>query len=266
MCIITISRDSYSQGLEIAQKVAERLDLECLGREVVLEAAQAFGVEPTAIEKALHDAPSLMERLSSNKERHVAMFRAALFRHLLKGNVVYHGLAGHFFLAEVPHVLRLRVVADIEERIREEVRREGVDEDTALKYILVEDEERAKWAKHLYGVDYRHPEQYDMCLNLGVLRVKDAVDIIVGTARMSPFQATPAQACRLKDLAMAAECEARLLQNFRKVKASSIEGKMRVEVPGALGQEKSIADIVRKECRAINGTVSVCVGVQEDIE
>ena len=272
--IITISRDTYAHGSKIAQKVAERLGAMCLGREVVMAAARNYDVPEDHIHKALHDAPSFLERLSATKQRHVAMFRAALFRSILEqlehGGVVYHGLAGHFFLAEVPHVLRVRVVADIEERIREEVRREGVDEDTALKYLLQEDEERARWAKHLYGVDYRHPEQYDLCLNLGVLSVDDGVEILTNAAKLPPFGARPAhvraQVRRLSDLALAAEAEARLLGEFRKVHATSIEGKMHVGVKAPLDHERDVADKVRNRCSSINGTVSVCVNVSEDLE
>ena len=39
MTIITISRGSYSAGKEVAEKVAKRLEYECISREVLLEAS-----------------------------------------------------------------------------------------------------------------------------------------------------------------------------------------------------------------------------------
>lgn len=265
MPLIAISRDSYTHGNEIAQKVAQRLGLECLSREVILEAAEEFHVPERDIERALHDAPSILERMSSRKERHLAMFRAALFKHLIKGDTVYHGLAGHFFLAEVPHVLRVRVVADIEERVAEEMRREGLDDKTARKRIEREDDERARWTKYLFCQDYRHPEQYDLCLNLGVLSVDDAVEVIAAAAARPTFQDSPGQARRLRDLAVAAEAEARLLGRFRRVRASSIEGKVRVEVQGDVSTEHEVAEKVREHICGLSGAVSVCVGVDDEM-
>ena len=56
-------------------------------------------------------------------------------QHVQKDNVVYHGLAGHFFLLNIPHVLKIRIIADMEARVKEEVRRENISEEKAL-YIL----------------------------------------------------------------------------------------------------------------------------------
>ena len=67
--------------------------------------------------RAIHDAPSILERFTYGKERYVAYLRAALMKHIQKDNVVYHGLAGHFFLQEIPHIFKVRIVADLEDRI-----------------------------------------------------------------------------------------------------------------------------------------------------
>lgn len=263
MSIISISHDAFAHGTEIAERVAKRLGIACFSREVVYEAAKAYNVDEGVIEKALHDAPRLMERLSSSKERHIAMVRAALLRRLQDGEGVYHGFAGHFFLADVPNVLRIRIVACFEARVREEVRRLKVDEEEARRSLRQEDEERGRWTKYMYGTDYRRPEQYDMCLNLGLMPPDDAVEIILAAAKQPAYTSTLGQARRLKDLAIAAECEARLLGEFSGVKASSIEGKMHVMVKGALGQEGEIASRVREQCKTIKGSASVCVNVNE---
>ena len=44
MSIITISRGSYSRGVEIAEKIAKRLGYECISREVLLEASKEFNI------------------------------------------------------------------------------------------------------------------------------------------------------------------------------------------------------------------------------
>lgn len=43
-----------------------------------------------------------------------------------RGNVMYCGLAGHFFVKDIPHVLKVRVNADLDMRVRSEVDREGI--------------------------------------------------------------------------------------------------------------------------------------------
>lgn len=266
MALVSISHDLYSHGEEVAERVAKQLGVECFSREVIFEAAKKYNVTEEAIQKAVHDAPSFMDRLSASKARHLAMFRAALLRHVESGKGVYHGLAGHFFFLDVPHVLRVRVVACFEARIIERVRRDRVDEETARRELEREDNQRGAWTKKIYGKDYRSPEQYDMTLNLGLMRLDDSINLICHATGMPAYKSAPGQARRLRDLAIAAECEARLLGEFSGVKATSIEGKIRVEVRSPMGREREIADEVRSSCRAIDGVKTVCVGVNDEME
>ena len=104
MPIITISRGSYSWGKQVAEKVAEKLGYECIAREILIEASKEFNVEEVKLVHAISDAPSFFQRLSYGKERYITYIQAALLAHLKKDNVVYHGLAGHFFVQRLPHV------------------------------------------------------------------------------------------------------------------------------------------------------------------
>ena len=126
MSIITISRGSYSRGKDVAEKVAQALGYECISRDILIEASEQFNIPEIKLVRAIHDAPSLLDRFGHGKERYVAYFRAALLKHVQRDNVVYHGLAGHFFLMGIPHVLKVRIIADIEDRIKEEMKRENI--------------------------------------------------------------------------------------------------------------------------------------------
>jgi hypothetical protein len=93
MSIITISRGSYSRGKEVAEKLAQALGYECISREILLEASQQFNIPEIKLVRAIHDAPSVLERFTYGKERYVAYIRASLLKHMEKDRVVYHGLA-----------------------------------------------------------------------------------------------------------------------------------------------------------------------------
>jgi len=126
MAIITISRGSYFRGKEVAEKLAEKLGYRCISRDILLEASEEFNIPEIKLIRAIQDAPSILNRLTRQKEKYVAYIRAALLKHVQKDNVVYHGLFGHFFLQDIPHVLKVRIVADLEARVADEVKREGI--------------------------------------------------------------------------------------------------------------------------------------------
>ena len=75
MAIITISRGSYSKGKEVAEKVAARLGYQCLSREVILDASDRYHIPEIKLIKAIHDAPSILERIGQSKARFIAYYQ-----------------------------------------------------------------------------------------------------------------------------------------------------------------------------------------------
>ncbi len=123
MAIITISRGSHSHGKEIAEKVAQTLGYECIAREILIEAADQFHIPEPKLIKALENAPTMLHGLTYGREKYVSFVEEAFLAHVQKDNVVYHGLAGHFFLKDVKHALKVRIIADFEDRVRLEIER-----------------------------------------------------------------------------------------------------------------------------------------------
>jgi len=207
MAIITISRGSYYRGREVAEKVAQKLGYECLSRDILLEASEEFNIPEIKLIRAIQDAPSILDRFTRQKEKYVAYIRAALLKHVQKDNVVYHGLFGHFFLQDIPHVLKVRIVADLEARVADEVKREGISESKAREIILKDDEERRKWALQLYGADWWDATLYDLVIHLKTIKVDDAVDLLYHIVQLPGFQTTPESQDAINNLLRAALME-----------------------------------------------------------
>ncbi|MBW1636922.1 MAG: cytidylate kinase-like family protein [Deltaproteobacteria bacterium] len=191
MAIITISRGSYSRGKEVAESLAVRLGYECVSRDILLAASTEFNIPEIRLVKALHDAPSVLDRFSHGRERFISYLRSSLYNCVIKDNVVYHGLAGHFFLQDISHVLKVRIIANMDDRIKEEMKRENCSADEARYSLKKDDDERRKWAMHLYGKDNKNCDLYDMVFHIDILSVDDVVGILQKTIKKDKFKATP---------------------------------------------------------------------------
>jgi len=224
MPIITISRGSYSRGKAVAEKLADKLGYELVSREVLLEASDEFNISEIKLVRALHDAPSILERFTHGKERYISYIYAALLQHARKDNIVYHGLAGHFFLSGISHVFKVRIIADIQDRVQEEMQREKISAEKALAVLKKDDEERRKWALQNYGIDTSDAKLYDMILNIHHVTVDDAVEILAGVAQKPAFQATEASRRQVEDLALAAKIKAALSKYDHKIQIRSESG------------------------------------------
>lgn len=230
MAIITISRGSFSYGKEIAEKVAEKLNYECVSREILLKASQYFHVSEKTLLESIHDAPSLLERITHGRERYITYIRAALLEHVKKDNVVYHGHAGHLLIPEIHHVLKVRVIAELDERIALVQQRNHLSRNEAIAHIADEDKQRALWTRYLYKVDIDDPCLYDMILHIGGLRISDAIEIICSAARCETFKATPESKRALNDLALQVHVST-AIQTLCKAEVTSRDGVVHIKIP-----------------------------------
>ena len=224
MAVITISRGSYSKGKEVAEKAAARLGYRCLSREVILDASENYHIPEIKMRKAIHDAPSVLERFGHGKARFITYYQSALARDVQKGNVVYHGLAGHLLLKGIPHVLKVRIVADLNGRVRDEMERERIPKQEALSLILKDDQERRKWTQSLYGMDPWDSSLYDLVLHIHKLTVADAVDFICRAADLPQFRTTKESQRKMDDLALASQIKAALVHDYPDISVTAEYG------------------------------------------
>ena len=253
MAIITISRGSYSRGKEVAEKVAAALGYECISREILLEASEQFNIPEIKLVRAIHDAPSILERFTYGKEKYVAYLKAALLKHVQKDNVVYHGLAGHFFLQGIPHVLKVRIVADLEDRIAEEMKRENLSADEARHILKKDDDERRRWGIQIFGVDTWDPMLYDMVLHIKAIKVADAVELILQAAKLPCFNTTASSQKIIDDQTLAAQVQAALVEEFPTARVSAKEGELFVDIKASLTEEQEVIARVRRIASQVAG-------------
>lgn len=213
MAIITISRGSYSKGREVAEKVAQRMGYQVVSRDVLLEASEKFHIPEVKLVRAIHDAPSILERFTHGKYCYLAFIRAALSERAVKDDLVYHGLAGHLLLKGVPHVLKVRIIADLEARVAAEMKRENLTQNQACSLLIKDDAERRKWTQSLYGVDPWDASLYDLVIHINQLTVDDAVDFIVQAAGRECFKTTVEAQQKMQDLALACRVKASLAED-----------------------------------------------------
>ncbi len=211
MAIITISRGCYSHGKEIAENVAKRLDYELVSREILLEASQFFNTPEEILLKSIHDAPTIMERLTNEREKYLAYVQASLLEHVKNDNVVYHGYAGHLLLPKISHVLKVWVNAEKEERIKLLQNTQDIPRHEAEEYIAQEDKHRTNWTHYLYHLDINDPKLYDVVIHIDKLGINDACDIICAAAITDTHKSTPASTKAIRDLALSSHVKAALL-------------------------------------------------------
>jgi cytidylate kinase len=240
MGVITISRGSYSKGKEIAEKLAQQLGYECISREILLETSAHFNIHELKLTRAIHDAPSIVERFKHGKEKYIVFIREAFLEHIRKDNVIYHGLAGHFFCQGIPNILKIRINANLEDRIKEEMQREHISEKEARRILKKDDEERRTWSMYLYGIDTKDPALYDIVLHIDTLGVDDAVEILADIAKRPCFQTTRESQMIIDDYHVAAKAQEMLFDRFPSAQVKCNNGVVFVTIQTTLSHEQEV--------------------------
>ena len=118
-------------------------------------------------------------------------------------DLVYHGHAGHMLLEGMPAVIKVRLIAPMSQRIRAVMTRQNLGYAAARDYIRNVDQERIRWTKFIYGVDWRDPASYDMVINLADMSIDSACAMVAAVAQLPPYQSTEAVKKTLRDFALA---------------------------------------------------------------
>jgi cytidylate kinase len=257
MSIVTISRGSYGRGKAVAERVAACLGYEVIGRDVVLEASQQFNIPEIRLVRNIRNAPSILERTPYGKEQYVSFIQSALLRHFIRDNVIYHGIAGQHFLKGVSHVLKVRILADIEERARAEMEREKITRDEAVAILQRDDEERRKWGRYLYGIDVHDSNLYDLVIQIRGITIDDAADIICSTVKLMQFQTTPESQKDVEDLLLASQIKVELISRVPDIEVFADRGMIVLSSRSGIFRKEDTVKELERLTKAIPGVSEV---------
>ena len=271
MAIITISRGSMSGGMALADCLVKHLGYPSLSREVLVKAAEKLGVPEEMLRGKIERSARLWERLTSDRRIYLLALQSALADGCVTGDLVYHGHAGHLLLKGLPNVLRVRLIAPLSMRIREVMNRKGLEYKDAREYIQLMDEERVRWTKFVYGLDWRDPKNYDLVVNLQNVTIETACAMIRTVVQLPGYSTTEdvqklfrdyALACRVK-VALAANARSRAISFDVRADDDRVEILAEIATGGLLVRRAGPSeDDIRLVARTVEGVKEVKVDLR----
>ena len=197
--IITISREFGSGGRTIGRKVAEELGIPFYDKELVDQIAMESGFAPKFVEEhgehspsgslfsyafAPQGVPGIMNGLSTadflwNIQCNVILQLAD------KGPCVIVGRNADYILKDRPDALHVYVFADAPYRAERIVRLYGDSEKTPEQRLAEKDKRRRVNYQHYTGRTWGQAQNYDICLDTGVLGIEQCKDIVVSIVKNS---------------------------------------------------------------------------------
>jgi cytidylate kinase len=216
MAIIVVSHEMGAGGPEIGQLLAERLGYKYVDHELISDAAQRYGLLEEKLSHLDESKPSLFERFDAETRRYITVIQTALYEFAEHDNVILMGRGGQWLLRGIPHVIRLRVIAPFDIRVKRLGKKlsgqmgEQTNQRRVTDMVRGDDTEKAGRMRYLYEVDPRDASLYDVVINSEKLSIEAAVELVAGLARRPELATTPPGAQLVADRALASRVQVAL--------------------------------------------------------
>jgi cytidylate kinase len=161
--------------------------------EIIEPIANKMRLRKSHVERFLDGKSGMWERLTTDKTS-LSIFTAdETFRFLRDGSTgVIRGWGAVHLLRDIPHVIRVRVCAPMETRVKRMMERLATDDRANVENeIQISEEAHTAITKRHFGVNWRDPELYDLVLSTERLSVDECVDEVEGLMKKRCFQETP---------------------------------------------------------------------------
>ena len=198
MAIITISHQMGAGGSEIGMGLAQRLGYHYVDQELLQDAVRRYGLIEEKLSHLDESKPTLFERFDAETRHYITILQTTLLEFAESDNAVLMGRGGQWLLRGIPHVLRVRVIAPFEHRVRQWIKRtaevggEAPNQRAAADLLRRDDSEKSGRMRYLYEVDIADPALYDMVVNSEKLRNEAAVEMIERVIRRPEMSTTDA--------------------------------------------------------------------------
>ena len=124
--------------------------------------------------------PTITKGHELEDEKYIAAMRNVMKELASSGNVVIVGRGGPVILGDDRKVLRVGVVARLEDRVTRIMERERVDRAEAAKTVDARDRARADYYKRYFGIDDpEDPELYHLVLNTSDMDLEYSTEVVV---------------------------------------------------------------------------------------
>jgi cytidylate kinase len=211
MSIITISRGTKSSGLELANRLSEKLGYTTLSmEEVIAESARKYNIMNDILLDKLEKTPSLWQKFTNDYARYIIFIQCALLAAIKKDNVIYHGYAGQVLLKGLSHVLKLRIEAPLAYRVNSVKEEFNYNNEKAITYINKVDMRRKKWIKMVYNEDWYNPSLYDLWVNLQNMSMDNICELVSMAVNHKDFKSNQESIRQLDNLSLKCEVQAAL--------------------------------------------------------
>lgn len=189
--VITISREPGSGGSEIARRLARDLSMDLMGGQIIQHVAESARMSRKVIESLDEKEVTLRDTLVNTLFRDRHLWPDEYLQHLTKviatvgryGNAIIVGRGANYILQQ-EGTFRVRIIAPLENRIRNVMEDRKYDRAQAEQYVVKKENDHKAFVRKYFNADVADPRQYDIIINTGSVTIQGGAEAIKAAFKM----------------------------------------------------------------------------------
>lgn len=264
MAIITISREMGTGAYKIAQDVAKQLKYTLVDGPMIRANAHSYGITEEMLQLVDEKPPAYITVEDRKRAAILNNIELILLDFARKGNVVLYGRGGQDILAGCNSLLRLRFIADFEQRVELFSEREWIDPDMAHSMIRRSDHQRGGFIHFYFDRNWNDPLGYDMIFNTSRLSKTAIIDSIIAATKDQNLKNTDKKSTiQIDNIILVKKIETALLNssdvNYSPFKITADKGN--IHLSGYISSDKD-KKATLKIVEGVKGVKSTCNDIQ----
>ncbi len=190
--VITVSKEPGAGGNILAQKIAERLDLDIFNRDIIKSIAESAKISASVIETLEKKRLTGVEDFISSLVNKQYLYPGLYLEHLMKVvcTIAEHGRAvivgrGANFILPPERIFSVRMVAPLDVRIQNIAQRFDVSAEEAKRRVIRRESRRSAFIRQSFNADISNPIHYDLTINTGKMSIEAAVEAVIGAVMVT---------------------------------------------------------------------------------
>ena len=214
MSSILVSSNVQNIAENVAKKVTQNLEYNYIGRSFLETIANEFNTTVDRLKKTLNWLKSSKTVSNKSIDLNLAYIQQAVLEKLLNDNVVCEGLAAHFYIKGISHILNVRVISESK---KNKNRHENNKNHYYKNFIRMIDPIKIFRTNSNYqfsGIDENDVSMYDIVLDIEKIGIDNVINTIVLMAKDRKFKPMNYSRKMLIDLTLASKFRVLLLSRF----------------------------------------------------
>ncbi len=211
MPVIALTQGMGSLAQDVAEQLAQELQLATMQHEVADHVASRMHVSKSLISRLRGGTAGPIERLTADRSSMAVYTAEEVLETAARGNVVLRGWGATCLLRPVSHVPCVRIMRPFEKRVQWLMAALDTDDiELAEAEIRRSDHANASRMHEQFGVNWGDPVLFDVVLNTDRLSVDACVGQIKALLARPEFAQTEASQALLQGMALSARVRAAL--------------------------------------------------------